>query len=348
MILKFHSETPIVLGYNRSCIYDLPRQKYDFVPNEVINTLRDNINCNISDLNNRLDNNDKIWLKFLMENEYCFLVPDFFIDSFPEINFKWESPANITNAIIDLDNLECGRNFKYFEEINCKHILLRFVKNYSADEIVNFLFSTFNDLTFKSVEVVLPFNLKSNKKNNHIIFKKIIDNIEQVTSIKFFEEKIETDIFTPYLSVNIGIYTEALLKNVYFNGKIYIESKGNIKNGIETKEILGNFFKIKNSQHLIKKIKNSKLWGICKDQIDVCKDCEFRYMCIDNRVPQERNNGSFYYKSECSYNPYISKWKGELGYLSLNESGILLNDENCFVNYKKVNEINKSIWSDKV
>jgi radical SAM protein with 4Fe4S-binding SPASM domain len=34
-------------------------------------------------------------------------------------------------------------------------------------------------------------------------------------------------------------------------------------------------------------------WHIHKDQIEVCKDCEFRYMCTDCRAYIEQPNDKF-------------------------------------------------------
>jgi hypothetical protein len=39
MILKFHAETQDINCFNRSCIYDLPRNTYDFLPLAIVNKL---------------------------------------------------------------------------------------------------------------------------------------------------------------------------------------------------------------------------------------------------------------------------------------------------------------------
>jgi radical SAM protein with 4Fe4S-binding SPASM domain len=50
-----------------------------------------------------------------------------------------------------------------------------------------------------------------------------------------------------------------------------------------------------------------KYWNITKDQIEVCKDCEFRYICTDCRAFRESDN--IYSKPlKCNYNPYNGKW----------------------------------------
>lgn len=56
-----------------------------------------------------------------------------------------------------------------------------------------------------------------------------------------------------------------------------------------------------------------KYWNVTKDMIDVCKDCEFRYVCTDCRAYTERTT---FDKEEidlskplkCGYNPYTNEW----------------------------------------
>lgn len=90
----------------------------------------------------------------------------------------------------------------------------------------------------------------------------------------------------------------------------------------------------------------SDFWSANKDSIDVCKNCEYRYMCVDNRIPILRNSGSWYFNEECDYNPFISKWKGEKGYKNLLETGVI-SDQNGFkIDLIKLNSILKELWED--
>jgi SPASM domain peptide maturase of grasp-with-spasm system len=61
------------------------------------------------------------------------------------------------------------------------------------------------------------------------------------------------------------------------------------------------------------------LWSIRKDDIDVCKDCEFRYMCTDCRAFIKDPDNIYSQPAKCTYNPYIAKWQGEEGYVSVEE-----------------------------
>lgn len=89
-----------------------------------------------------------------------------------------------------------------------------------------------------------------------------------------------------------------------------------------------------------------KYWRIHKGLIDVCKHCEYRHMCVDNRVPVKRNEKQWYMTTECNYNPYIAKWKGEEGYRTLAECGVQSNEHGFRINRKKINQINKELWGD--
>ncbi|GEN75154.1 hypothetical protein CHA01nite_08940 [Chryseobacterium hagamense] len=57
-----------------------------------------------------------------------------------------------------------------------------------------------------------------------------------------------------------------------------------------------------------------KYWNITKDDIEICKDCEFRYICTDCRAFTEAalrsDQGLDISKPlKCGYNPYTNEWK---------------------------------------
>ena len=56
-----------------------------------------------------------------------------------------------------------------------------------------------------------------------------------------------------------------------------------------------------------------ELWRITKDDVLVCSDCEYRYVCFDCRpISEGANEGRGNYKSapypRCTYNPYEGEW----------------------------------------
>jgi radical SAM protein with 4Fe4S-binding SPASM domain len=74
--------------------------------------------------------------------------------------------------------------------------------------------------------------------------------------------------------------------------------------------VLGNIFDNPISE-IIGTKKALKIRNITKDQVEVCKDCEYRYCCFDCR-PKAKNSsptGNLFAKPiDCLYNPYTGKW----------------------------------------
>ena len=50
-------------------------------------------------------------------------------------------------------------------------------------------------------------------------------------------------------------------------------------------------------------------WNIAKDQIKICKDCEFRYSCSDCRAYLEIPDDIYSKPLKCGYNPYTTEWE---------------------------------------
>lgn len=155
----------------------------------------------------------------------------------------------------------------------------------------------------------------------------------------FFQNKKEKQHFTS----SINLFSESKKYNTYFNKKLYIHKNGEIRNAPETKDCIENINNIQNFDFIASSKELQKFWEVHKGLCDICKHCEFRYMCVDSRLPIKRNEKEWYFETECNYNPYIAKWQNEEGYKTLSECGIQ-SDKNGFkINRKKLNAINKEL-----
>jgi SPASM domain peptide maturase of grasp-with-spasm system len=108
-------------------------------------------------------------------------------------------------------------------------------------------------------------------------------------------------------SKNISHFTEAQQFNSCLNKKISIDEVGNIKNCPSQKKGFGNI----ETSNLIEVLNNEDfkmLWRIKKDDIEICKDCEYRYICTDCRVFIQDSKNLFSKPSKCSYDPYTATW----------------------------------------
>lgn len=91
-------------------------------------------------------------------------------------------------------------------------------------------------------------------------------------------------------------------------GKVAITNEGDVLPCVFARDqIAGNV----KDQNLKEIVENNilKFWNLTLDQIDVCKDCEYRYLCHDCRPWAYGFTGNLNSKSpRCTYNPYTGKW----------------------------------------
>jgi SPASM domain peptide maturase of grasp-with-spasm system len=126
-----------------------------------------------------------------------------------------------------------------------------------------------------------------------------------------------------YFDVNIDMYMESQQFNSCLNRKISIDTEGNIKNCPSMKKSFGNIQNTTLKEAIgIQGFKDT--WSINKNQIEVCKDCEFRYMCTDCRAFIQDSINIYSQPAKCGYNPYIGLWKGEKLWESVEQTKINL------------------------
>jgi len=110
-----------------------------------------------------------------------------------------------------------------------------------------------------------------------------------------------------YFNSNISLFTENNNFNSCLNKKIGIDFTGNIKNCPTMNRSFGNI-KTDSIKDFIFDEKFQALWKIKKDDIQICKYCEFRYICTDCRAFHEE--ADFLLKpKKCTYNPYSCEWE---------------------------------------
>lgn len=80
------------------------------------------------------------------------------------------------------------------------------------------------------------------------------------------------------------------------------------------KEIIGNLQTESFYTVLKKEADISKFWNMTRDDIDICKDCEYRYFCKDCRPIEKDTSGGLNKRTRfCLYNPYTGEWGGNNG-----------------------------------
>jgi hypothetical protein len=117
-----------------------------------------------------------------------------------------------------------------------------------------------------------------------------------------FREIISPDRFT----INMDVFSEAKSFNAGLNRKVCIDKDGNIKNYLDHEKVFGNT----NTSPIRDVIAGKEFrvnWNISNDQIEICRECQYRYCCISNSdiVMKEEK---YFKKNMCSFNPADNLW----------------------------------------
>lgn len=116
-----------------------------------------------------------------------------------------------------------------------------------------------------------------------------------------------------FLPREINQITENLCHNSCLHKKLSIDVDGNIKNCPSMPKSYGNVNEISIDTVLLND-NFKEFWSITKDNIKVCKDCEYRYICMDCRAYTEQNHFSqnnldISKPLKCGYDPYTGIWE---------------------------------------
>lgn len=313
-------------GYRRTALIDIVNAEVSFLDNSYYDTLQKLYSTGLKVIDENL-------LSLLESDNYIIKAKS--IDNFPRISLK------ITSSIFLVDNCIIDRNNKssysiinvlqQLDNLNCKYVQFRFF-DYSEEiyEIIDYL-NTSNSF-IQNVEVIIK------KTNNHfhkleelfyrnlrinklIVFKGNKTDILSSDQGRIFLE-IENTIddckscglvSTNGFFINKYHFKEANNVNTCLSKKISIDINGEIKNCPSMSKSFGN---IKNTtlEEALSHTSFKDYWNISKDHIEVCKDCEFRYICTDCRAYTERTHTNdkeldISKPLKCGYDPYLGKWE---------------------------------------
>lgn len=103
------------------------------------------------------------------------------------------------------------------------------------------------------------------------------------------------------------LFTELLAHNGCLNRKIAIDELGQIKGCPAMAHVAGQFGKTSLAEAAASR-EITRWWDVAKDGIEVCKDCEFRYVCTDCRAHLSDPANPLSKPAKCSYDPYTGRW----------------------------------------
>lgn len=348
-----YSHCILVDGASRSLINDVHYSKYQAIPNSLFEILTkykgQSIQAIKDKYNNQYDEVIEEYFDFLVKSDFTFMTNNLL--NFPEISKEWESSKIITNGIFEITKIEnIEKGIQNFISLNVEALELRFYE-VLLNEDLNAILNYFEYTQIKTINLHIKYS-EVLKKEDIVELSK---NQARISSIIIyespFEESFKTDWLTNisflkttgilsemcglihpnYFACNLPHFTESQHYNTCLNRKISIDVNGEIKNCPSMKKSFGNI-KDTTLEEALEKPGFKDLWAIKKDDIEVCKDCEFRHICTDCRAFIKDPENIYSQPAKCPYNPYIAKWEGQEGYITVEESLKAMNSEQLIVN----------------
>lgn len=331
------SNVLIVKGKTRIILADLQRCTSELLPLEFYEIINELKSISIGNLMNSYDEKSQEfinqYIKFLIENEYGFITQNNLDENFPPISYEFRDPSIVSNMVIEVEDFSILDVIKNsIENLAIKHLVI-----YSNRHLYKTDFMKIENIFSKSIllgiEIFSPYHdiIDSNfvqelhsettRIYNLIFYNckrspfKVKDEFRFI--VNFVKEDIKMTscgkVDLKYFNTNLPKVLEAINHNSCLHKKIGIDINGNIKNCPSMPQSFGNIKDTTLEEALAHK-DFKKYWNLTKDEIEVCKDCEFRYICTDCRAYTERTHKNkqgldISKPLKCGYNPYTGEWQ---------------------------------------
>ena len=321
-----------VRGARRSTICDLQREQYHLIPNGLYDILHrytdhtlDEVKADFPpDLHATLDE----YFGFLVKEEYGFWCDD--PEAFPPLDLSWERPERVTNALVDVD--ERSRHdwpslLAQLDELGCQALQVRFFRPAPVEELDAVLGAMAHG-RLRTVELLLPHDpawgertledlcLRHQRVRGitvHSAPETKTDRVGGLETMIFHRAEVVDShahcgaVSPDWFIATLEGFAESRAFNSCLNRKLSVDAAGEIRNCPSLPRSFGNAATTP-LRDALDDPAFRELWGITKDQVETCRDCEFRYVCTDCRAfvrdPADRRSKP----AKCAYDPYTARW----------------------------------------
>jgi SPASM domain peptide maturase of grasp-with-spasm system len=322
-----------VRGARRSVVCDVQRQSFQFIPNGLYEILTEHAGETTDDIkvayDHEYDEEIDEYFEFLLRHEFGFWCTD--PERFPPLDLTWEAPERITNAILDVDarsDHDYAKILRELDDLGCKALEVRCFHPISLRELRAILEAASHgrlrsiDLLIGFAPELAPEALRDLATEHQRISGFVIHSAPEKlrlpptrtgVTIEYLTEVIDSprccgQIHPGYFVVEIETFAEGQRHNTCLNRKISVDARGEIRNCPSMARSFGNARETSLHSALAHR-DFAALWSINKDQIAICKDCEFRYICTDCRAYLQDERDLYSKPSKCTYDPYTAEWR---------------------------------------
>jgi SPASM domain peptide maturase of grasp-with-spasm system len=326
-----------VKGASRGVIYDLQRHGYEYIPLVLYDLILECRQAPLAVVEKRYTPADwsgaVSFINYLVEADYGFITDS--PAEFPDMSMQWHFPGPLINSIIEYD---CSKPafdlqdvIKQLLDMHCHDIQLRLFGDCSS-EFVNKVIDAVQQSTLYTLDLLVPWSrsfdtaaLFTRMLSEHRLIPVTLYNCRDagvaslvndtdvflktrvnITAEQFrpgsIDEKPRPELFV----INTEFFTEAQQHNTGLNRKICIDVKGYIKNHHLHKTGFGHVSENRLEDVLALPAFQQK-WYYSNDQVEKCRNCEYRYMCMDTADIVIRQ-GKACKKTDCGYDPHTQQW----------------------------------------
>ncbi|TDW96960.1 SPASM domain peptide maturase of grasp-with-spasm system [Dinghuibacter silviterrae] len=245
---------------------------------------------------------------------------------FPALNPHWERPELITNAILDIDPqdpYDLSKAIKELVSVGCKAVQVR-IFNEASPAFLGSVLTLFDRTPIEHIELLLkhsplledqallalcrPFprvnaiTLHSGPETPPTDYNRAGLTVTRVA--REIRSSSHCGVINPaFFNVTLENFLESHRFNSCLHKKISIDVHGQVKNCPSMEKSYGHISETR-FLDVLDLEGFQDLWTVTKDQVDVCRQCEFRYICTDCRVYTSPEGKP----SKCSYDPFTATW----------------------------------------
>lgn len=328
-------------GAAQSAIYDLLRWRMIMFATPYIDLLEELLGCTLAGIESRYSTRAD-WMKIrgfidylLREDIAAYLPAD---HAFPPLAREWAEPSLVHNAIIDFDDglHDLESIMLQLDRMGCRFLQVRCFSTLLDWRLLGSIASIASRTGLQGIEAMMRFDPEGDEKlaclarDNPLISRVTLFGAPSRRSRGLFAESglsggygqkwIEYVVGIPgsceacgcisraqIQAPSVNLFVEAQHFNGCLNRKVSIDSKGEIRNCPSMPRGYGHVSSTR-LDDVVKSTEFRRPWLVRKDQIEVCRDCQFRYACTDCRA-YTQGGAEFGKPSKCGYDPYRDVWE---------------------------------------
>ena len=320
-----------VRGARRSVICDLQRQSWHFIPNglyEILTERRGMTEARIKDFyGHEYDREIDGYFAFLSRHELGFFTAE--PERFPPLALDFQTPSRITNAIVDVDAAsehDYAAIFRQLDDLGCRAVEVRCFSPLRLAEIgallapartgrlrsIDLVVAHAAELDGPELAELVAADTRLNSVTIHSAPAPREETMGRAVQVSWLVQAIDSpsccgQVHPRLFTTNIDSFSEARRFNSCLNRKVAVDARGEIRNCPSLPRSYGNV-RDTSLHAAVAQRDFAALWAINKDQIEVCKDCEFRYVCTDCRAYLTDAEDRYSKPAKCGYNPYTAEW----------------------------------------